>query len=317
MPRRRGGGHGHHGGAWKVAYADFVTAMMAFFIVMWVLGMDTKTQQAISSYFNNPSATQGPPAAGGSPIGSAPGGGEAMTVIPIPMAAKDARIADMQTSLNTELAKLPEFADLQDSIDMRVDAEGLHIELIERADDMFFEKGKATLTERAVAVIQAIGRVLAGFPNHLAIEGHTDSLPYESGDPEYSNWELSADRANAARRVLESVLIDPNQISEVRGYADRLPRAALDTTNPSNRRVSILVRPMISEEAPAVRQPNPTAPSKPTREGLFPFTTLAGESSSESAATTTGGPRPEVVPGAPSEEGQLLAVPQSFGPEDQ
>ncbi len=286
MARRRSGHEGHHGGAWKVAYADFVTAMMAFFIVMWVLGMDTKTQQAIASYFNNPAA-KGQPSAGGVPVGQMPGAGDKMMIVNVPTAARDATLGTMQGSVEQALATVPEFADLRDAIEMHVDADGLHIELVEREDDMFFEKGKATLTQRAVTILQAIARVLYKFPNQIVIEGHTDSLTYESGDENYSNWELSADRANAARRVVEP-LLQANQFAEVRAYADRVPRTALDPSNPTNRRVSILVRPLISAQAPPMREAPPSSPSMPSSTDLFPEGVGAPESaeSAESAAET-------------------------------
>ncbi len=219
---------GHHGGAWKVAYADFVTAMMALFIVLWLLNSSEQVKKAISAYFQDPSGT-------GKMSGSASAGtGETVSV------NKD-DMSKLKEKLELAVKRSPEFENLKDNIKMSVTGEGLRVELIESEKGMFFESGSAKPSEAARELIRSLAEELKGMPNDLLIEGHTDSRPFAAkGD--YTNWELSADRANAARRLMEASLTRTNQIVQVRGFADQSLRDKEHPESPSNRRISVIVK---------------------------------------------------------------------------
>ncbi len=228
----------HHGGAWKVAYADFVTAMMALFIVLWLMTSSAKVRKAISSYFRDPSGS-------GQQSGSAQAGtGESLTV------TKD-KMQTLKEDLQQAMKRSPEFEKLKDYVQMSVTGEGLRIELLESEQGMFFQSGKPSPSELGEEMIIRMAEQLGQLPNQLLIEGHTDAKPFgKSAD--YSNWELSTDRANAARRIMEAHGLRPDQVLQVRGFADQNLR---DTANPeaaSNRRVSVIVRYLPAEIPRAV-----------------------------------------------------------------
>lgn len=246
--KKKSGGHGHHGGAWKVAYADFVTAMMAFFLVMWILGLSKPQRQAIASFFRNKPGFMTTSAS--SPIGQ----GTAVDIrkgLNAPIMPQDAgkgsenpslqHLLDaVKDSLTNEISSIPELKDLKSSIEMQVTKEGLRIELIETRSSLFFDSGSANLKGHSNLLLQTIAKRLKTVQNPIVIEGHTDSHPLgRSGG--YSNWELSADRANAARRAMEGAGMASSQIASVRGYADRKLKLKSDPFHFSNRRVSILV----------------------------------------------------------------------------
>jgi chemotaxis protein MotB len=210
-------GGGHHGGSWKVAYADFVTAMMAFFMVMWILGMDDKVKQAIEGYFSNPVGYKKGYSSGSSPIssGSSPSKAANTTVKMIVRAAEQKRFGEMAAQL-------------------------MRIELIESGSgEVFFPLGSSQMKAAAVIALQLITPELRTLSNPVVIEGHTDAARY--GTVGYSNWELSAERANAARRVLEIAGLPAERVVEVRGLADRQPRVPNDPLAAANRRISILL----------------------------------------------------------------------------
>jgi chemotaxis protein MotB len=219
---------GHHGGAWKVAYADFVTAMMALFIVLWLLNSSIQVRKAISSYFQDPSGT-------GSHSGSASTGtGESVSV-----GLND--MEKLKDKLEQALKKSPEFEKLKDYVQMSVTGEGLRVEMIESDKGIFFESGSGRPSEVGHELILRLGAELKKLPNDLLIEGHTDAKPFANGG-EYSNWELSTDRANAARKLMEADGMPHGRIVQVRGFADQSLR---DKTHPeaaSNRRISVIVR---------------------------------------------------------------------------
>jgi chemotaxis protein MotB len=229
--------HGHHGGAWKVAYADFVTAMMAFFLVMWLVGQGPQVKAGVAAYFRDPGAFDGgkgvlPGVEGSAPVQA----GE-----PSPEAAQ-AALESAAEQLRDVLASLPEFAQLSERIEVNITEEGLRIELREAPDDGFFASGSAAMKQQTVELLEVIGSELGRLPNRVAVEGHTDSRPYSATTGSYTNWELSADRANAARRVLMGAGVRTEQIEAVRGYADKRLRTPDDPLDPSNRRISIIVR---------------------------------------------------------------------------
>ncbi len=211
-----------------MAYADFVTAMMALFIVLWLMSADKEVQQAVSAYFNNPS---GP----GKLTGTASAGvGNA-----IELPRQD--MAKLREKIQEALKTVPNFRDLKDHVEITVTSDGLRIELIETEAGMFFESGRPQPTERGSELLTRLAEELGKLPNNILIEGHTDAKPF-AGDGLYTNWELSADRANAARRLMQAHGVKNEQIGQVRGYADRQLRHPEDPTHASNRRVSVIVQ---------------------------------------------------------------------------
>lgn len=225
---KKGGGHaGHHGGAWKVAYADFVTAMMALFMVLWLLNSSQETQKAIGGYFQDPEGN-------GKLIGSdmAGAGGES-----IDLAAKD--MEQLKERLEQSLKQSTKFKELQDKITMVVTGEGLRIELMESDVGTFFESGSPVPTQQATEIIGRLAQEVGKLPNKVFLEGHTDSKRFAG---EYSNWELSADRANTTRRIMQAHGVRLDQVAQVRGFADQRLRDEKNPEDASNRRISIIVQ---------------------------------------------------------------------------
>ena len=252
--RRRKRGGDHHGGAWKVAWADFMTAMMALFIVLWASAQSPQIRQAIGSYFRKPSIwTQG-----GSVLS---GGAGILTIQPPPAAAATEAVPGDGQDLEAAAKRLNEFIDavgelrgLRDQIWIEVTPAGLRIQLVEKDDSVFFDIGSATLKPAARRLLAIIATVAGRLPNEVAIEGHTDSRPYQGTLRDYSNWELSADRANSARRAMEESGLRPRQVTHVVGYADH---RLLEPANPwdaRNRRVSIIIRRQGGSDAETTRQ---------------------------------------------------------------
>ena len=241
--RKSGHHHAHHGGSWKVAYADFVTAMMAFFLVMWIVGMETNVKELIQGYFNNPIGFKRAHSTGLSPVsheGPALSPGSARLVL-LRRDGERQRMEHVVERIQRRLQDAGFPGRLGGRVELVLTREGLRIELIEAADgETFFELGSAALKPAAQRAIELIAPEIALVPNDIVIEGHTDALRY--GSAAYTNWELSVDRANAARRALELAGIDGKRVVEVRGYADRQLRVPANPLHPSNRRVSILLR---------------------------------------------------------------------------
>jgi chemotaxis protein MotB len=247
--RKKQAQEAHHGGSWKVAYADFVTAMMAFFLVMWIISMDQPLKEEIQSYFSNPSS---PPStkAGITKLAS---GGSNPTANGIAgmmntkhwgqlvMDAQEKKFRQVQKNLQQGIASQPDLSRLGKHVDINVDRAGLRIELIEAEDSLFFESGSARPPAATRKLLAMVARELSRLANPIVIEGHTDSVPYR-GVAAYSNWELSTDRANAARRVMQASGVRPDQVVAVRGYADRKLRDPQHPTHSTNRRVAILVQ---------------------------------------------------------------------------
>jgi len=218
---------GHHGGAWKVAYADFVTAMMALFIVLWLLNTSKQVQEAVGGYFKDPSGTS-------KLVGTdMRGSGDNFAV------SKD-NMAQLKEELQKHVRQMANFDKLKDQIEMTVTAEGLRIELLETEKGTFFDSGSSNPNNNGKELLTLLAQELGKLPNQLSIEGHTDSKPY-SGKREYGNWELSADRANAARRLMQNDGVRSDQVSQVRGFADQMLRNKNDPENASNRRISVIV----------------------------------------------------------------------------
>jgi chemotaxis protein MotB len=227
VKKKHGEHDDEHGGAWKVAYADFVTAMMALFIVLWLLSASEKVQKAVGGYFQDPTGKD-------RQTGTTTAGvGETLTV-------NRQDLAKLKEKLEQVLKQIPELQRMENQIRMTITAEGLRIDLLETERGLFFDKGNPQPSEAGTELIQVLATELVKLPNKVAIEGHTDSTPY--GRADYSNWELSSDRANAARRILVGNGLSADRISQVRGFADQRLLLKADSTNPSNRRISIIVR---------------------------------------------------------------------------
>jgi chemotaxis protein MotB len=288
-------GHGgHHGGAWKVAYADFVTAMMALFIVLWLLSSSDQVRKAVAGYFNDP--------LGKSQMNGSDKGGEDTNT---PVAGDN--IQELKDRLQQAIMKAKDFQALSKQIEMTVTPEGLRIELLESKNGTFFESGSANLSSDGREILGMLAKPLGDVPNRLSIEGHTDAQPY-SNSTSYGNWELSADRANAARRIMEDSGLHTDQVSQVRGYASerlRLPQSPLD---PSNRRISLIVQYIQGQSLQSPISPklgkgeptqNITIPPKNKGEGGMP------ESSEETKPEAAKPPaaKPAAAPGPAPKQG--------------
>ncbi len=258
---KKSGHGGHHGGAWKVAYADFVTAMMALFIVLWILSQSEEVRQGIGGYFRDP---QGVGKAGVGVLSGA-SSSKAPTLMPsesesIPADDPLQELEYQASLLKSAIEATPELSDVKDQIQIEVTSEGVRVEMLDNAKDQFFERGSADLTKSLESALGLLGGKLKELQSKIVIEGHTDGLPYSPGSP-LSNWELSTERANQARRVLEAAGLSEERIFAVRGYADRRLRVAEDPLDARNRRISIL---LLSEEGLAIAK-GKTSVHEPTR----------------------------------------------------
>tara|TARA_R110000772_G_scaffold221912_1_gene332296 strand:- start:596 stop:1489 length:894 start_codon:yes stop_codon:yes gene_type:complete len=270
------GGHGHHGGAWKVAYADFVTAMMAFFLLLWLLNVTTTEQkEGLSDYFAPTTASISQSGAGGMLGGqSMQTEGSRISDLGVPSVVssitppeqgqknegKDAREAreleeaelleklrkieemsfeQARDQIRQAINKDPELSGLQDNIIIDMTPEGLRIQIVDQFNESMFESGSSTITPKIKGLVGMIAKSIEELPNSLSISGHTDSASFNGGT--YSNWELSSDRANASRRALLDAGLDPERIEKVAGRADTDPMIRDDPSNPGNRRISIIL----------------------------------------------------------------------------
>jgi len=235
--KKKSGHGGHHGGAWKVAYADFVTAMMALFIVLWLLSSSSKVRNAVAGYFNDPRSSH--KETGSDKVGNADS-----------LALDRLNVQKLKEQIQKAIKDQKDLEKLAKQIEITITPEGLRIELIEDKKGTFFESGSAKLSQSGQTLVSMLAGQLKTLPNHLLLEGHTDAKPY-SNDNGYTNWELSADRANSARRLLQEDGVGSHQISQVRGYADQMLRVKSDPLDPTNRRISLIVQWVDAPENPA------------------------------------------------------------------
>jgi chemotaxis protein MotB len=221
--------HRHHGGAWKVAYADFVTAMLSLFIVLWLLSSSEQVQKAVGGYFTNPKGTSKDLGNGLKGAGS-----ESLAV------RKD-DMHKLKQKLEEAINDPSALQRIKEHVILTVTNEGLRVELIEGEKSTFFESGNSLPTEFGQDLLKKLAQEIGRLPNRVTMEGHTDSRPFmpRAG---YTNWELSADRANAARRWMEANGMRPEQVTQVRGYADRNLRDAAHPADASNRRVTLIIQ---------------------------------------------------------------------------
>jgi chemotaxis protein MotB len=247
--KKKGGHAAHHGGAWKVAYADFVTALMSLFIVLWLMSASNAVKKAIGGYFKDPR-------------GSAKTVGTNMVGAGQNFSLSKADLKDIKTTLQKAIQQMSDFEKLKDQIEFTITPEGLRIELLESKSGTFFDVGSAELNQSGQDLLVILAKQLGSFPNKISIEGHTDSKPY-SGGGDYSNWELSADRANSARRLMQENGLRPDQVTQVRGFADQSPRVLGHPDDPSNRRVSLIVNNFVKPDgAPDTQQTSPVTGAK-------------------------------------------------------
>ncbi len=229
--RKKSGHGGHHGGAWKVAYADFVTAMMSLFIVLWLMNSTPKpVQEQIAGYFNDPKGTAAKKGSEGKPI---------------PKEVKESQdtkknMDELKDELLRAINDLNLLNKLKKQIEISLTEEGLRIELVEDEKGTFFESGSAQPTPALQQILKVLSDRLKTQPNRISIEGHTDAHPY-ANPAAYGNWELSTDRANVARREMQEDGIRADQISQVRGFADQQLHFPDKPLDPANRRVSLVV----------------------------------------------------------------------------
>jgi chemotaxis protein MotB len=223
---------GHHGGAWKVAYADFVTAMMALFIVLWLLSASKEVQVSVGGYFRDPRGSS-------KNVGNNKDGADFV-------AMKKQDMQKLKESILKSIHHIDPQDKLKNHIEITITEEGLRIELMESEKGTFFEIGSVQPTPALRGLLQVLAKQLGSLPNKLSIEGHTDSTPY-SQVRAYDNWDLSCDRANAARRLMQEQGIRVDQISQVRGFADQHLRLPDKPTDPSNRRISLIVQYLVKD----------------------------------------------------------------------
>ncbi len=252
------GAHGHHGGAWKLAYADFVTAMMAFFLLMWLLGSSTKAQlKGIADYFNNPyhvsmsgGQTSGDTTSvlkgGGPDVARDAGhfnlGDEKMKRNSVKRGGTD---VDALEQLNRKLQKAinvsPLLKQYKDQLKIDFTRDGLRIQIVDALNRPMFPLGSGKLEPHAQKILAQITPLIAKLPNKITLIGHTDATPFSSPTSEYTNWELSSDRANAARRAMVASGLPPDHVLRVSGMASVAPFDPDDPRAPVNRRIAILV----------------------------------------------------------------------------
>ncbi|MGC2620063.1 MAG: flagellar motor protein MotB [Acidobacteriaceae bacterium] len=293
--KKKGGHGGHHGGAWKVAYADFVTAMMSLFIVLWLMNTSTKVRQAVAGYFNDPkgnSAQTGSDQSGTSDN----------------LAPTENNVAQLKQKIEEAIRQMNDLKSLQNQIQITITPEGLRIELLETKDGTFFDTGSARLNDHGRELLEMLAQQLGQVPNRVSIEGHTDAQPYASTDG-YGNWELSADRANAARRAMQSTGLRKDQVSQVRGYADQKLRVPSNPMDPSNRRISLIVQYVTVDAPPVPAGPEPPGKTAPNPQPANPGPPTAANRADKTASTppapvTSPAPKPDPatppVPGRPT-----------------
>ncbi len=226
--KKSSGHHEAHGGAWKVAYADFVTAMMALFIVLWMMNASKEVQEAVGGYFKDPSGSS-------KMVGSNKNGAGVF------VALKKDDLTKLKAQLEKSIHRVDPMDKLKGQIEITMTDEGLRIELMESAAGTFFELGSPKPTPALKVLLQVLSEQLGQLPNRISIEGHTDSKPY-SQSKTYDNWDLSSDRANEARRMMQKEGVRPDQISQVRGFSDQRLKIPAQPEDPSNRRISLVVQ---------------------------------------------------------------------------
>ena len=288
IKRVKKGGHAVHGGAWKIAYADFVTAMMAFFLLMWLLGSTTEgDKKGIADYFSTPLklALLSSGSGAGDSAHVIKGGGEDLTrttgqvkrgeieaqkatvnlrVLKAEQTrAELSRLEDLKRKIEQMIAANARLASLSSQIKLDMTFEGLRIQIIDEDKRPMFASGSANVVAGMRELLRDVGAVLGEVPNRLTLEGHTDAMPFGAGERGYSNWELSADRANASRREMLLGGLPDDRVLRVQGLAASTPYDRKDPGAPANRRISIIVMNREAEDRvfrSAIDTPEPNLP---------------------------------------------------------
>jgi chemotaxis protein MotB len=286
VKRVKKGGHGAHGGAWKIAYADFVTAMMAFFLLMWLLGSTTEgDKKGLQDFFQSPLKVS---LMGGSGSGDSSsvikGGGEDITrsggqvkrgdieatkrtfnlqaLKAEQMRAEASRLRELQNTILEHMASNEKLRSLSSQIKLDMVRDGLRIQIVDAQNRPMFDSGSAVVKPYMRDLLRSIGEVLGEVPNMLTLEGHTDAAPFAGAGLGYSNWELSADRANASRRELMAGGLEENRVLRVQGLAWSQPFNPKDPLDPANRRISIIVMNREAEDRVFKTAPDPIEDSE-------------------------------------------------------
>ncbi|MFN0184118.1 MAG: flagellar motor protein MotB [Aquabacterium sp.] len=298
VKRIKKGGHAAHGGAWKIAYVDFVTAMMAFFLLMWLLGSTTEgDKKGIADYFQSPLKIA---MLGGSGSGDSShvlrGGGQDLSRsggqvkrgdVQAPqehvnlqalraeqVRAEATRLRALQEQMESELANNAKTSQYASQIKLDMTRDGLRIQIVDEHSRAMFDSGSAVVLPHMREILRAIGSLLAEVPNRLTLEGHTDSQPFPGGERGYSNWELSADRANASRRELVAGGLTEDRVLRVQGLASSQPFNKQDPREAANRRISLIVMNREAEERVLRPMPEPPPadirPDKPAAVSSLP-----------------------------------------------
>jgi chemotaxis protein MotB len=272
VKRYKKGGHGHHGGAWKIAYADFVTAMMAFFLLMWLLGSTTKGDlKGIADYFQTPLAIamQGGPSVGSSNT-LLPGGGKDLRavdgqvnrggVVETDEEAKKLRekqaeraerekLETLKARIEQAIAASVNLSTFKKQLLLDITSEGLRIQIVDDQNRPMFDLSSAELKPYTREILRELGQMLNNVPNKLSLAGHTDATPFSGSGKSYGNWELSSDRANASRRELIAAGLEEPKIVRVVGLGSTVQFDKADAFSPANRRISIVVLTKKAQEA--------------------------------------------------------------------
>jgi chemotaxis protein MotB len=334
VKRRKSGGGGHHGGAWKVAYADFVTAMMAFFMVMWLVASVSKEQRAaLFEYFKNPSMEEG------TSVKAAPGqagpGGASTSVIDLgggldapkssphdeaglgqPVAtvsedeakkiaaeAEKKQLESLMEELREAIDKSQALQPFKDQLLLDITPEGLRIQIVDKQNRPMFALGGTALKDYTVDILHEVAKYLNTVPNRISLSGHTDDKPY-AGARGYSNWELSADRANAARRALLEGGLEQNKIARVVGLASSVLFDKENPFNPINRRISLIV---MTKSAEAEALSTDAADVDATRHAIESTGPAAADASPAAAAPAGAEPAPADAAAKPVETTPVAA----------
>lgn len=282
--RRKKRGHGgHHGGAWKVAYADFVTAMMALFIVLWLLSSSEQVQKAVGGYFTDPNGH-------GKDVGNGLRGAGSES---LPIHKDDMK--KLKEKLEQAVKDTGSLEHIKQNIVITVTGEGLRIELIEDEKGTFFESANSNPTGFGKDLLKTLAEEIGKLPNKITMEGHTDSKPF-AGRGGYSNWELSADRANAARRWMQEQGVRPDQVTQVRGFADQSPRDTEDPEGAANRRITLIIQ--------YQKQDKPPGEGEEAKEGKGHDAKAAGEHGEKKPEASADGNEKAKSAAKPDEHGK-------------
>lgn len=261
VKRIKKGGHGHHGGAWKIAYADFVTAMMAFFLLMWLLGSASQgTLNGIAEYFKTPLKVA---MSGGDGAGDATsvvkGGGNDLTkkAGQVNKSSKEQErkvlekqaLDNLQQKIQSSVEQSQVLKDYKNQMKLEMTPEGLKIQIVDEQNRPMFDSGSSRMLPHTRVLLQQLAQQLNQLPNRISISGHTDATPFGNGQNGYSNWELSADRANTARRELVAGGLQDNKVMRVVGVAAANPLIKSNVFSPENRRITIVVLNKDAEQA--------------------------------------------------------------------